>query len=72
MVYCNWIRDGIDSFTKYSFFVHMTLFFFRLNKDPPNITVRRKEKGGINLTTTVSKLSHKLHHGRHFNVFSRL
>ena len=26
----------------------------RLNKEPPNITFRRKEKGGINLQTTVS------------------
>jgi len=30
-------------------------FGIRLNKKPPNITLKRKEKGGINLTTTVSQ-----------------
>jgi len=28
-------------------------FGLRLNKSPPNITFRRKDKGGINLTATV-------------------
>ena len=28
-------------------------FGLRLNKTPPNITFRRKDKGGINLTATV-------------------
>lgn len=28
-------------------------FGIRLNKKPPNITVRRKDKGGINITNTV-------------------
>jgi len=28
-------------------------FGLRLNKMPPNITFRRKDKGGINLTTMV-------------------
>ena len=28
-------------------------FTVRLNKEPPNITFRKKEKGGINLQTTV-------------------
>ena len=44
------------------FLIHMTLCsiesidfsLIRLNKEPPNITFRRKEKGGINLQTTVS------------------
>lgn len=30
-------------------------FGIRLNKNPPNIHFRRKDKGGINLTSTVSK-----------------
>lgn len=44
------------------FLIHMKLCsiesidfsLIRLNKEPPNITFRRKEKGGINLQTTVS------------------
>lgn len=34
---------------------HLLMFHFtvRLNKEPPNITFRKKEKGGINLQTTV-------------------
>ena len=28
-------------------------FGIRLNKKPPNITVRKKEKGGVNITNTV-------------------
>ena len=44
------------------FLIHMALCsvesidfsVLRLNKEPPNITFRRKEKGGINLQTTVS------------------
>jgi len=28
-------------------------FGIRLNKEPPNLTFRRKEKGGINFTSTV-------------------
>lgn len=44
------------------FLIHMALCsiesvdfsVIRLNKEPPNITFRRKEKGGINLQTTVS------------------
>jgi len=30
-------------------------FGIRMNKQPPNLTVKRKEKGGINLTTTVGQ-----------------
>jgi len=30
-------------------------FGIRLNKNPPNISLRRKEKGGINLTTTCAQ-----------------
>lgn len=29
-------------------------FGIRLNKSPPNITLRRKEKGGLNIQTLVS------------------
>ena len=29
-------------------------FGIRLNKEPPGITFRKKDKGGISLTTTVS------------------
>jgi ribosome-interacting GTPase 1 len=28
-------------------------FGIRLNKSPPNLTFKRKERGGINLTSTV-------------------
>lgn len=28
-------------------------FGIRINKEPPNITFRKKEKGGINVTSTV-------------------
>jgi ribosome-interacting GTPase 1 len=31
-------------------------FGIRLNKEPPNISFRRKDKGGINLTATVSSM----------------
>ena len=44
------------SFLSYlSFSSDLCLFYFtvRLNKEPPNITFRKKEKGGINLQTTV-------------------
>jgi small GTP-binding protein len=30
-------------------------FGIRMNKNPPNLSVKRKEKGGINLTTTVQQ-----------------
>ena len=34
---------------------HITLYTFcRLNKQPPNISFKKKDKGGINLTTVVS------------------
>lgn len=33
-------------------------FGLRLNKTPPNITFRRKDKGGINLTAMVSSHNH--------------
>lgn len=34
---------------------HKRLFFWiRLNKEPPNLTFRKKEKGGINFTSTVA------------------
>ncbi|XLR69304.1 hypothetical protein S83_019976 [Arachis hypogaea] len=29
-------------------------FGIRLNKEPPNLTFRKKDKGGINLTSTVT------------------
>lgn len=35
----------------YYFFYYAAMF--RLNKDPPNMSFKRKEKGGINLQTTV-------------------
>jgi len=33
-------------------------FGLRLNKTPPNITFRRKDKGGINLTSMVCSQNH--------------
>ena len=33
-------------------------FGIRLNKTPPNISFRKKEKGGVNLTMTVIILIH--------------
>lgn len=35
--------------------LHFLLHFVtRLNKEPPNLTFRRKDKGGINFTSTVA------------------
>lgn len=36
-------------------FTTISLFYnYRLNKEPPNLTFRRKDKGGINLTSTAT------------------
>ena len=39
------------------FFCTSSFFIDRLNKEPPNIGFRKKDKGGINLTSTVKLLS---------------
>lgn len=37
-------------------------FGIRLNKSPPEVIFKRKEKGGLNLTTLVIFLKYFLHH----------
>lgn len=37
----------------YIFFTYDLPLSSRLNKEPPNLTFRKKEKGGINFTSTV-------------------
>ena len=39
--------------TEFFLFAYSLAFLSRLNKKPPNISLKRKEKGGINLTMTV-------------------
>ena len=39
-------------------------FGIRINKDPPNIVFKKKDKGGVNITNTVP-LSHIDHDVRH-------
>lgn len=39
-------------------------FGLRLNKQPPNINFRKKDKGGINLNCMVSGPNHQLYLGR--------
>lgn len=34
--------------------ITLFLLLYRLNKEPPNLTFRKKDKGGINLTSTVA------------------
>ena len=73
------IIHDIGSYT-YAFLFEMyliSLIFYRLNKKPPNISLRRKEKGGINLTTTVSKIFFFLNYfltlfTRHFILIDKI
>lgn len=41
-------------FTERSFKLFLLFIGGRLNKTPPNLTFRKKEKGGINFTSTVT------------------
>jgi ribosome-interacting GTPase 1 len=54
---CNLIMLVLDSLKpmQHKIIIERELegFGIRLNKEPPNLTFRRKEKGGINFTSTV-------------------
>lgn len=45
--------SGTIAHVSLTYSVGVIFFLGRLNKEPPNITFRKKEKGGINLQTTV-------------------
>ena len=40
-------------------------FGIRLNKQPPNISFKKKDKGGINMTTPVSSHTHSQETNQH-------
>lgn len=54
LLYDHLLHKRVDLWTSCILYLFILLSGNRLNKEPPNLTFRKKDKGGINFTSTVT------------------